>query len=196
MTQIIQRAARKIAVRRNNRQLREFRVEIDDAGHPAVHVSLHSSERVGAEDLPSDGARELTRLAYLGRSFSASSSMCPPAMAGVYRNRTRPVSVPMFFQACGISRGMKAQVPGPPTVTSSPIMKGIALEPQATSSLSWCRWRGLVVPAGKVSSNIMILSPVSLPSSFSAKERPGVGEVICFPPPAGYDEAFGDVTRR
>jgi hypothetical protein len=27
----------------------------------------------------------------------------------------------VFFQACGTSRGMNAQVPGPPTVTSSPI---------------------------------------------------------------------------
>jgi hypothetical protein len=32
------------------------------------------------------------------------------------------------------------------------------------------------LPAGKVSSNIMMLSLVSRPSSFTAKERPGVGD--------------------
>jgi hypothetical protein len=56
---------------------------------------------------------------------------------------------------------------------------------QATSSLSRCRWWRLAVPAGRVSSNIMILPPVSRPSSFSAKERPGVGEPKHFAPPAG-----------
>jgi len=30
---------------------------------------------------------------------------------------------PVLFQACGTPRGMKAQAPGPPTVTSSPIRK-------------------------------------------------------------------------
>src|SRR3989442_9006797 len=40
-------------------------------------------------------------------------------------NRTRPVSLPVFFQACGTLRGKNAQVPGPPTVTSSPILNRI-----------------------------------------------------------------------
>jgi hypothetical protein len=41
-------------------------------------------------------------------------------------NSTRPVSAPVLFQACATSRGMKAQVPGPPTVTASPILKVIS----------------------------------------------------------------------
>ena len=51
----------------------------------------------------------------------------------------------------------------------------------------------LVVPAGRVSSNIMMLSPVSRPRSFNAKERPGVGELKCFPPPAGTTKPFAGV---
>src|SRR5881296_1399387 len=52
-------------------------------------------------------------------------------------NMTRPVSLPVFFQACGTLRGKNAQVPGPPTVTSSPIRKVISpASTQATSSLS------------------------------------------------------------
>ena len=49
------------------------------------------------------------------------------------------------------------------------------------------------MPAGRVSSNIMMLSPVSRPSSFIAKERPGVGELKCFPPPAGTTKPFAAV---
>jgi hypothetical protein len=64
---------------------------------------------------------------------------------------------------------------------------------QATSSLSRCRWKRLAVPAGRVSSNIMMLSLVSRPRSFKAKERPGVGESKCFPPPAGTTKPFGAV---
>src|SRR3984957_17409909 len=83
-------------------------------------------------------------------------------------------------------RGMNAQVPGPLTVTSSPIIKvNSPSSTQATSSLSWCRCRVLAVPAGNVSSNIMMLSFVSRPSSFKVKERPGDGESKCLPPPAG-----------
>jgi hypothetical protein len=29
----------------------------------------------------------------------------------------RPVSLPLFFHAWGMSRGMKAHAPGPPTLT-------------------------------------------------------------------------------
>src|SRR5438094_1500205 len=86
---------------------------------------------------------------------------------------------------------MKAQVPGPPTVTSSPILNvNSPASTQATSSLSRCRWKRLAVPAGKVSSNIMMLSLVSRPRSFKAKERAGVGESKCFPPPAGTTKPF------
>lgn len=46
--------------------------------------------------------------------------------------------------ACGMSFGMNAQVPGTPTVTSSPI--------SAISSMSRCKWKTLSVPAGRVSS--------------------------------------------
>jgi hypothetical protein len=42
---------------------------------------------------------------------------------------------------------------------------------QATSSLSRCRWKRLLVPAGTVSSNSMMLSLVSCPRSFKAAER-------------------------
>jgi hypothetical protein len=45
------------------------------------------------------------------------------AEAGASRNSTRPDSAPVFFQACGTPRGMNAQVPGPPTVISSPILR-------------------------------------------------------------------------
>jgi hypothetical protein len=34
--------------------------------------------------------------------------------------------VPLFFHACGTLRGMNAQVPGAPTITSSPILKVIS----------------------------------------------------------------------
>jgi hypothetical protein len=34
----------------------------------------------------------------------------------------------VFFQACGAPRGMKARVPGPPTVTSSSIEGGFATQ--------------------------------------------------------------------
>ena len=48
-----------------------------------------------------------------------------------------------------------------------------------------------MVPAGRVSSNIMMLfSPVSRPRSFNAKERPGVGEVEMLSAARGYDKAF------
>ena len=46
-----------------------------------------------------------------------------PGLGGVYMKRTRPVSAPVLFQACAMPRGMKAQAPGPPTVTVSPILK-------------------------------------------------------------------------
>src|SRR6516162_11842570 len=36
------------------------------------------------------------------------------------------MSLPVFFQACGTVRGMNAQVPGPPTATSSPILNVIS----------------------------------------------------------------------
>src|SRR5881396_2951712 len=59
-------------------------------------------------------------------------------------NSTRPVSRPVLFQACGTLRGKNAQVPGLPTVTSSPILKVISpASTQATSSLSRCIWKRL-----------------------------------------------------
>src|SRR5882672_11475753 len=101
-------------------------------------------------------------------------------------NSTRPVSRPVFFQACGTSRGKNAQVPGPPTVTSSPIMKVISpSSTQATSSLSRCRCKRLLVPAGTVSSNIMMLSLVWRPTSFTSAKRPGAPMSKRVPPPAG-----------
>jgi hypothetical protein len=51
----------------------------------------------------------------------------------------------------------------------------------------------LAVPAGRVSSNSMMLSLVSPPRSFMANERPGVGEAKCFPPPAGTTKPFAAV---
>src|SRR5262245_52636446 len=81
---------------------------------------------------------------------------------------------------------MNAQVPGPPTVTSSPILKVISpASTQATSSLSWWRWNRLLVPAGTVSSNSMMLSFVSWPRSFKAAKRPGGPMSRCCPAPAG-----------
>src|SRR5215472_7092265 len=85
---------------------------------------------------------------------------------------------------------MKAQVPGPPTVTSSPILKVISpLNTQATSSLSRCRWNVVSVPAGAVSSKSMMLSAVSPPTSLSAAERPGAMLNID-PPPGGTTKPF------
>ena len=73
----------------------------------------------------------------VGRPMLQSASYSCWRLAGVYRNNTRPVSSPVFFQACGMSRGMNAQVPGPPTVTSSPILNvNSPASTQATSSLS------------------------------------------------------------
>src|SRR5262245_26162728 len=101
-------------------------------------------------------------------------------------NRTRPVSRPVLFQACGTLRGKNAQVPGPPTLISSTILKVISpASTQATSSLSRCRWNMLLVPTGTVSSNSMMLSLVSWPTSFRAAKRPGAPMSRCFPPSAG-----------
>src|SRR5919106_2698611 len=106
-------------------------------------------------------------------------------------NKTRPVSLPVLFQACGPLRGKKAQVPGPPTVTSSPILKVISpASTQATSSLSRCKWERLLVPTGTVSSNSMMLSFVSWPRSFRAAKRPGAVMSRCFPQPAGTTRPF------
>src|SRR3989441_3031976 len=106
-------------------------------------------------------------------------------------NRTRPVSRPVLFHAWGTLRGKNAQVPGPPTLTSSPILKVISPSiTHATSSLSRWRWKRLLVPAGKVSSNIMMLSLVSWPRSFNAAKRPGAPMSRCAPPPAGTTKPF------
>src|SRR5262245_35291709 len=83
-------------------------------------------------------------------------------------------------------RGKNAQVPGPPTVTSSPILNVISpASTNATSSLSRWRWKRLLVPAGTVSSNSMRLSPVSRPRSFNAAKRPGAFMSRYVPPSAG-----------
>jgi len=104
--------------------------------------------------------------------------------SGGVEEQRAAVSLPVFFQACGMSRGKKAQAPGPPTVTSSPILKVISpASTQATSSLSRCRWKRLAVPAGKVSSNIMMLWLVLMAEEFKSKKRPGDGESRRFPPP-------------
>ena len=49
------------------------------------------------------------------------------------------------------------------------------------------------MPGGRVSSNRMILSPVSRPKSFKSKKRPGVGEAWCLPPPAGTTKPLAAV---
>src|SRR5215475_3501617 len=88
-------------------------------------------------------------------------------------------------------RGKNAQVPGPPTVTSSPILKVISpASTQATSSLSRWRWKRLLVPAGTVSSNSMMLPLVSWPRSFSAANRPGAAMSRCCPPSVGTTRPF------
>jgi hypothetical protein len=107
----------------------------------------------------------------------------------------RAVSLPVFFQACGTLRGKKPQEPALPTVTSSPIF--IVTSPsstQATSSLSWCRWNVVSVPTGAVSSNSMMLSAVSPPSSFSAEERPGAPICRSLPPPGGTTKPFASMS--
>src|SRR4029077_10073460 len=85
---------------------------------------------------------------------------------------------------------MKAQVPGPPTVTSSPILKVISpVSTQATSSLSRCRWNVVSVAEGAASSNSMTMSAVSPPTNLSAAERPGAMLNID-PPPGGTTKPF------
>jgi hypothetical protein len=75
--------------------------------------------------------------------------------------------LPQFFQACGTLRGMKAQVPGPPLLSTPPILKlNSPSKTQATSSLFRCRWNQLLVPAGTACSNIMMLPLVWSVSSF------------------------------
>src|SRR2546425_5348988 len=64
---------------------------------------------------------------------------------------------------------------------------------QATSSLSRCRWKRLLVPTDTVSSNSMMLSLASWPRSFKAAKRPGVVMSRCFPPPAGTTKPFVSV---
>src|SRR5580704_3200840 len=106
----------------------------------------------------------------------------------------RPVSSLVFFHACGTPRGMKAQVPAPPTVTSSPILKVISpVNTQATSSLSRCRWKFVSAPKGAVSSNSMMLPEVSPLTSFSAAERPRAMSNTG-PPPGGTIKPFPLIT--
>src|SRR5207245_2510617 len=82
--------------------------------------------------------------------------------------------------------GGAATGPVPPPVTPRPLLKVISpASTQATSSLSRCRWNMLLVPTGTVSSNSMMLSLVSCPTSFRAAKRPGAPMSRCFPPPAG-----------
>jgi hypothetical protein len=88
---------------------------------------------------------------------------------------TRPVSLPLFFQACWTLRDMKRAGAGPADGKLADLKGDLAASAQATSSLSRCRWKRLLVPAGRVSSNIMMLSPVWRPRSVNAREWPGVG---------------------
>src|SRR6266446_2427191 len=50
------------------------------------------------------------------------SSNTFPASPGVYMKNARPVPAPLFFQACGMPRGMNTHVPGPPELTLSPTL--------------------------------------------------------------------------
>jgi hypothetical protein len=85
------------------------------------------------------------------------------APAGVARNSTRPVSAPVFFQACGTPRGRKAQEPGPPTVTSSPILKVISPLNRGRCALAGAAAnpRGRVRTTGKDPSQPRRTSPAS-----------------------------------
>ena len=84
---------------------------------------------------------------YLGAAIAELLNLGPKATiavgvltAVVGMNSTRPVVVPVFFQACGTLRGKKAQLPGPPLLISVPILKvNSPSSTQATSSLSRCR---------------------------------------------------------
>src|SRR5882757_2387503 len=86
---------------------------------------------------------------------------------------------------------MKAHVPGPPVVTSSPILNvNSPSSTQATSSLSRCRWSQLFLePAGTVCSNRVTLWPVSRPNSFIDMTWPD-DSLRCCPPPAGTMTPF------
>jgi hypothetical protein len=78
-----------------------------------------------------------------------------------------------YFPGCGTPRGSKAQVPGPPTVNSSSILKVNFAALYVGRLVVVARWDVVSVLAGAVFSNSMMLSPVSPPNSLSAAERPG-----------------------
>ena len=80
------------------------------------------SKRVWADDFPAVALEEFA--VFVGVARAALRKILKEAAGsgrGVEKQRARAVSLLVFFQACGTSRGMNAQVPGPPTVTSSPI---------------------------------------------------------------------------
>src|SRR6266481_3149093 len=86
----------------------------------------------------------------------------------------RPVSAPLFFQACGMPRGMNTHVPGPPELTLSPTLKLYCpLRTYITSSLSRWRWNGVAVRGGVISSNAITLCPVCSFCNLSAAVLPG-----------------------
>ena len=143
------------------------------------------SQRVRAEHFPVVSGTEPVALGVVDRPIPQRLDVAARRGRGIEEQDATGV-------AAGVLPGMRhvareeAQVPGPPTVTSSPILKAISpASTQATSSLSRCRWKRLAVPGGSVSSNIMMLSPVSRPRSFKAAKRPGADMSRCVPPPAG-----------
>src|SRR5213594_4138316 len=83
-------------------------------------------ERRWSDDLPAMAPAQFGRLALVHRGEGAVRPLLllqQPARPGRSIEKQHPPGFrAAVLQACGTPRGMKAQVPGPPTVTSSPIL--------------------------------------------------------------------------
>ena len=76
------------------------------------------SKRVWADDFPAVALEEF--VVFVGVDRAALRKILEEAAgSGLGVEKQRAGGFAAFFQACGTSRGMNAQVPGPPTVTSS-----------------------------------------------------------------------------
>jgi len=99
------------------------------------------SKRVWTDDFPAVALAEF--VAFIGVDWAGAFQELLDVAAGGGRGVQKQDATGFaagVLPSCGTLRGKNAQVPGPPTVTSSPILKVISpASTQATSSLSRCR---------------------------------------------------------